>query len=75
MFDDLFRSQYKRKCDLADANNLIDKHGAAALSIAKERAEDERLSARNRRHWRRIARLVAKIEKEEQSGMSLAGND
>ncbi len=75
MFDELFRSRYKRACDLADANNLIDKHGSAALTVARERAADQRLSPRNRRHWRRIARLVIKIEKEEQSGLTMVGND
>lgn len=44
MFDQLFRSRYKRECDLADAQNLIERHGPAALAAAKERASDGRLS-------------------------------
>ncbi|MBK8629877.1 MAG: hypothetical protein IPN84_06630 [Sphingomonadales bacterium] len=75
MFDQLFRSRYKRECDLADAQNLIERHGPAALAAAKERASDGRLSPRNRRHWKRIARLVERIERTEQSGMTLVRND
>jgi hypothetical protein len=74
MLDLLFRSQYKRECDMDDALNHIARHGAAALTIARDRAGDSRLTKRNRRHWRRISRLVARREQEQQAGMVLARN-
>jgi hypothetical protein len=69
MLDLLFRSRYKRECDMDDALNHIGRHGAAALSIARDRAGDSRLTKRNRRHWRRISRLVARLERKQQEGM------
>ena len=58
MLASLFESRERRDRDRIEVTDLKQKYGERAKEIALERAKDERLSARSRVHWRRIARKI-----------------
>jgi hypothetical protein len=54
----LFRSPSKIDSDRREASRLKAVYGESAKSVVSARAADPTLTSRDRRHWRRIARLV-----------------
>jgi len=47
--------------DRWEAQRVVKKYGEDAVDILKARAGDRKLSARSRRHWRRILRAVKRV--------------
>lgn len=58
MIDRIFGMGGRRRRDLAELAQLIQRHGPHTPAILKLRATDPRLDPRSRRHWRRLERLV-----------------
>lgn len=52
----LFDPPYRRVKDEREIRDLHIKYGEEASVILSERAKDNSLSSRERRHWRRLAR-------------------
>ncbi|AMO72004.1 hypothetical protein [Sphingorhabdus sp. M41] len=52
----LFDPPYRRVKDEREIRYFYSKYGEDAPVVLNERASDEALSSRDRRHWRRLAR-------------------
>jgi len=52
----LFEPAYRRTRDEREVRYYYGKYGADAPIVLAQRATDESLSNRDRRHWRRLAR-------------------
>lgn len=52
----LFDPPYRRIKDEREIRYFYSKYGEEAPAILSERASDDSLTARDRRHWRRLAR-------------------
>jgi hypothetical protein len=58
MFGFLWGDERRRQMDEREAKAVLEKYGDAAYEILRQRARDKRLSSRNRKHWKRIARSI-----------------
>ncbi len=58
MFMHLFESREQYYRDRREVQALIQKYGQEAKKQARARANDARLSGRDRKHWSRIAAKV-----------------
>ncbi|MEH6790671.1 hypothetical protein [Parasphingorhabdus sp.] len=54
----LFDPSYRRVRDEREVRYYFSKYGEDAPDILSARAHDDSLDARNRRHWRRVARMA-----------------
>ena len=70
MIEWLRNYQERHARDLLEAQYLISLHGAEALTLARE-WESDGISPRSRRHWRRIASLIARTLKKQGSALPL----
>jgi hypothetical protein len=58
MFEFLWVDERRRCLDMREAKALHAKYGDKAYQVVRDRARDKRLSSRNRKHWKRIARSI-----------------
>jgi len=58
MLYDLFVSRDTKAKDCRELNNLINKYGEGTIEELRQRAKDQSLSPRDRRHWRRLLRFA-----------------
>jgi hypothetical protein len=58
MFEFLWVDERRRHLDMREAKALQAKYGDKAYQVVCDRARDSRLSSRNRKHWKRIARSI-----------------
>lgn len=63
MFD-LFETSYRRTKDARDIRYFYTQYGADTADVLKEWANDNSLSSRDRRHWRRLARKARRQRSE-----------
>lgn len=60
MFGSLFKNRFRRHREQVEVETLIFRYGPEAEEVVLGRAADDRLSGRVRRHWRRVARRIAR---------------
>ncbi|NCN83838.1 MAG: hypothetical protein GW808_10385 [Sphingomonadales bacterium] len=60
----LFEPAHRRVKDEREVGHYFNKYGEDALAVLQQRASDKELSARDRRHWRRLARKARRQESE-----------
>ncbi len=60
----LFEPQHRRVKDDREVGYYFTKYGEEAIAVLKQRASDKGLSARDRRHWRRLVRKARRQERE-----------
>lgn len=60
MFGSLFKNRFRRHRERVEIDTLIFRYGERAADIVLSRADDDRLPVRDRKHWRRVARKIAR---------------
>lgn len=58
MFYELFASSDTKAKDSRELNNIVNKYGENTIEELRKRAKDQSLSARDRKHWRRLLRFA-----------------
>ena len=61
MFSRIFESRQRATRDASELDALLINHGSDLKAVLKKRAEDERLSSKDRLHWRRLLKKADRI--------------
>jgi hypothetical protein len=61
MLVSLFQQDYRRRRDRQKALDLVSRHGDRAIDLLAQRIKDPRLSARDRRHWKRVLQYARRF--------------
>ena len=61
MLSRFFESQKRAERDASELESLVINHGADLKAVLKQRAEDDRLNIRDRRHWQRLLKKADRL--------------
>jgi len=61
MFNTLLESREKAWADTGELKRLNNKYGSDMIDILHERANDQALDMRSRRHWNRLLRKAKRL--------------
>lgn len=66
----LFESRDRRTKDAQEVRHLFKRHGENTITVLKNRVDDASISARDRRHWKRILRKARRNHSSFRSDFS-----